>query len=183
MRLRRRRVHRRRTTTVLLLGTLYVLAGCQGGSDVGDGSPEGVRDESLRELQVPPSLGEAKRCTAVAKGVRSATSGGVVAGPFDNLATAARNTGVAKLWVAASEDQSRTEEDAVIRVEVAEGPVQGDPALYVRPFEDMVTVSPAPENGVERIYNGTVFVPSAVGTTLRITVTIGDATGCFLTRM
>lgn len=47
----------------------------------------------------------------------------------------------------------------------------------------MVAPTPTPANGVERMYNSTVFVPSKPGTTLRITVTIGDATGCFSTRL
>lgn len=182
MRLRRRHVARRHATTGLVLGALCTLTGCQGVSEEGDGSPGSARDGSVREVRVPPDLGRAKRCTTVAEGDRSATSGGVVAGPFDSLTKSSRKTGVAKLWVAPGK-QARTQEDAVIRVEVAKGPVQGDPAVYVRPAEGLMRVSPAPEHGVEKIYNGTVFVPSAAGTTLRITVTIGDATGCFLTRL
>lgn len=168
--------------TVLLLGALGTLTGCQGASEEGRNPPDGVRGGPAGEVQAPTSPGRGTNCTTVAEGVRIATSGGVVAGPFGNLATAARKSGVAKLWVA-SDDPPRTEADAVIRVEVANGPVQGDPAVYVRPFEGMVTVTHAPENGPDKIYNGTVFVPSATGTTIRITVTIGAATGCFLTRL
>ena len=165
---RRRRSRGRHPSAVLVLGSLCVVAGCH--------------DAPADDVKPPPGPGRGEHCTSVADGVRVETSGGVVAGPFDNLAEAAQKTGVAKFWVA-SQDRPRREDDAVIRVGVAEGPVRGDPALYVRPGEDMVTVTPAPENGVDRIYNGTVLVPSAEGTTLRITVTIGEATGCFLARL
>lgn len=168
---------------LLTLGTLGALAGCQDGSeeDLPAGS-DSAAEAPVKTVQAPPSLGTPPHCRNVASGDRFATSDGVIAGPFDSLAGAARRTGVAKLWVAPATKPSKRE-DALIQVKMADGPVQADPAVYVRRSQDMVKVTPAPANSVDKIYNGTIILPSAPGTTIRITVTIGAATGCFLTRL
>lgn len=170
---------------LLMLAGLGMLTSCQDGSQDDDhpaGSAPSATGEPVGRVQAPPSSVTKAECEKTTSGDRSATSGEVIAGPFDGLAGAARKTGVAKLWVAPA-TKTPDGEDAVIQVDVIEGPVQADSSVYVRSSENMVTVTPAPENGVNKIYNGTIVVPSAPGTTIRITVTIGDATGCFLTRL
>ncbi|WP_447034732.1 hypothetical protein [Streptomyces sp. DSM 118878] len=117
----------------------------------------------------------------VDEGAPSAKSGGVRAGPFDTTLSEG-NLGVTKFWVGTTKEQKALH-DALIRVEVISGGVQADPAVYVRRAEATVDVTPAPKRGPKEIYNGTIFVPTVSGTKLRITVTIGDQSGCFDTRV
>ncbi|GAA3883981.1 hypothetical protein ACWDR2_27445 [Streptomyces sp. NPDC003631] len=166
---------------LLLLATMGVLAACDDqGSATDDDHPSA--QDSARPVRAPTTAGAATRCTTVGDEEDSAISGGVIAGPFAGMRGAGHESGLAKFWVAASNRQSRTD-DAVIRVEVVDAERPSDPALYVRAAKDIKTVVPPPTAGPERIYNGTIFVPTSADTKLRITVTIGEATGCFVTRL
>jgi hypothetical protein len=179
MPLQRFSVPAQRATAALLVGALGTLVACQ--SESTGGSSRSPR-HTTSSVAVPSAPSTATRCEAVKDGTDSATSGGVIAGPFPSLQTAAQDSGIAKFWVA-SVKQPREPEDAVIKVEVADAGAASDPALYVRAANGLVTVTPSPTNGIQRIYNGTIFVPSEPDTNLRITVTIGEATGCFTTHL
>ncbi|MEU7962578.1 hypothetical protein AB0D09_03760 [Streptomyces sp. NPDC049097] len=177
MRMTRMRV----AATLLLLGTMGAAAACDDdGSATGDGRPS-VQDQA-RPVGAPTTPGTVTRCTTVGDEDESAASGGVIAGPFASMRAAGHDSGLAKFWVAASNRPSRAD-DAVIRVEVLDAEHPSDPALYVRAAKDIKTVVPSPTAGPARIYNGTIFVPSSAVAKLRITVTIGDATGCFVARL
>ncbi|EST39286.1 hypothetical protein N566_02800 [Streptomycetaceae bacterium MP113-05] len=71
----------------------------------------------------------------------------------------------------------------MIRVSIAQGSGQAPPALFVRRSEDMATITPAPASGVDKIYAGSIVFPSTPGAEIYLTVTIGDATGCFSTHL
>lgn len=171
----------RRCGAVLLLAG--VLAGCESAATDGSGSSstttQGTSGRGV--VSAPPSSARGARCLKVADDARSAESGGVQAGPFDTAALAA-SSGVAKFWVATAKEQ-KTPHDALIRVEAIGGVGPADPAVYVRPADATVAVTPTPKRGPKEIYNGTIFVPTASGAKLRITVTIGDESGCFETHV
>lgn len=136
----------------------------------------------MREaVTAPPRSVHGAPCVQVDDNARSADSGGVRAGPFGTALLAA-SSGVAKFWVTTTKEQ-RTLQDALIRVEAMSGVGPADPAVYVRPADAAVDVAPAPKRGPKEIYNGTIFVPTASGAKLRITVTIGDQSGCFDTHV
>jgi hypothetical protein len=100
------------------------------------------------------------------------TVGGVKAGPFGKLLREQRG-GVAKLWVA--QDPAAAPADALIRIEHVESRTV---AYYVR--DAAATSSPLGDDGKpsrDKIYPGSILLPPDGH--LRITVTIGRATGCF----
>jgi hypothetical protein len=165
--------------TLLLLGIVGAPAACDDDRPATDNSHRSSQ-ESARPVQAPSAQGTATHCTTVGEGDESATSGGVIAGPFASKLAAP--SGITKFWVAASKEPTEPE-DAIIRVEAGDARASSDPALYVRAAKDIKTVISPPPDGPEHIYNGTIFVPTSKGTKLRITVTIGEATGCFVTRL
>lgn len=159
------------------------LTACHSGAGDGSGSSSSpAQGAGVREaVSTPPSSVHGAHCRKVDDNARSAESGGVRAGPFGTAFLAA-SSGVAKFWVATTTEQ-KTLHDALIRVEAIAGVGPADPAVYVRRADAAVAVTPAPKRGPKEIYNGTIFVPTASGTKLRITVTIGDQSGCFDTHV
>ncbi|QFY09118.1 hypothetical protein GBF35_22795 [Nonomuraea phyllanthi] len=109
-------------------------------------------------------------------GDKGATAGGVRAGPFGQTMKGQRG-GVAKLWVA--QDPYRGAADALIKVDHVNS---GTVAYYVR--DKAATATPLDDDGKplpEPMYPGSIMLPSEG--TVRITVTIGDSSGCFVVRL
>jgi hypothetical protein len=109
-------------------------------------------------------------------GEKGASAGGVRVGPFGQALRGQRG-GVAKLWVA--QDPQRGPADALIKVDHVES---GTVAYYIR---DKAAIStPLNDDGTpvrDPIYPGSVMLP-AEGT-VRITVTIGGSSGCFVLKL
>ncbi|WP_188193221.1 hypothetical protein [Nonomuraea sp. SYSU D8015] len=105
-------------------------------------------------------------------GDKGASAGGVRAGPF-GAAMREQHGGVAKLWVA--RDSGKERADALIRVEHVESRTV---AYYVRDAAATSTV--LNDDGTpsgDTIYPGSILLPADGH--VRITVTIGRASGCF----
>ncbi|GAA4230948.1 hypothetical protein FHR32_005732 [Streptosporangium album] len=105
-------------------------------------------------------------------GEKGASAGGVRAGPFGRTLRQ-QHGGVAKLWVA--QDPHKGSADALIKVDHVES---GTIAYYVR--DAAATSTPLNDDGTpsrDSIYPGSVLLPADGH--VRITVTIGRASGCF----
>ncbi|MEV1167890.1 hypothetical protein [Nonomuraea sp. NPDC049784] len=105
-------------------------------------------------------------------GDKGTSVGGVRAGPFGSGLRGQRG-GVAKLWVA--QDPVKGRADALIRVEHVES---GTVAYYVR--DAAATASVLNDDGSpsrDTIYPGSILLPADGH--VRITVSIGRASGCF----
>jgi hypothetical protein len=105
-------------------------------------------------------------------GENGASAGGVRAGPF-GAALRQQHGGVAKFWVAQAPYKGRAE--ALIKIDhVSSGTV----AYYVR--DAAATSIPLNDDGTptkDPIYPGSVLLPADGH--IRITITIGPASGCF----
>ncbi len=125
----------------------------------------------------------ATACRNVPPEEQESQSDGVRAGPFDSMgAGGPHDYGVSKFWVAVAAGEYAPR--ALLRVEeVGDSRIDdSEPAFYVRTYK----ATPVPDDAAGASGNpkvtafpGTIFLPSK-GTTVRITVTIGNHTGCFL---
>lgn len=106
-----------------------------------------------------------------------ATAGKVKAGPLGDM-LAQQAGGGAKFWV--QQDPYVGPADAVIRVEI---PGPNTTAYYLRPWEERATPQPAngsaSPSGPVGFYPGAIMLPRE-GQKVRITVTIGPESGCFI---
>ncbi|KOG87390.1 hypothetical protein ADK38_25705 [Streptomyces varsoviensis] len=127
-----------------------------------------------------PTGRAAATCRTVSPDENEPQSGGVYAGPFYTMD--AGLGGPIKFWVAVAAGESAPQ--ALLRVEAIPkgGGEPSEPAFYVR--TDKAT--PVPEDSTEAAsgptltaFPGQIFLPGK-GQTVKITVTIGDHTGCFL---
>ncbi|WP_433517124.1 hypothetical protein ACQP2T_17170 [Nonomuraea sp. CA-143628] len=105
-------------------------------------------------------------------GEKGASVGGVRAGPFGAYLRQQRG-GVAKLWVA--QDPGKGPADALIRVEHVES---GTIAYFVRDAAaTATTVNDDGKPSGDTIYPGAILLPRDGH--VRITISIGRASGCF----
>ncbi|MEV0592794.1 hypothetical protein [Nonomuraea cavernae] len=105
-------------------------------------------------------------------GEKGASAGGVRAGPF-GAALRRQSGGVAKFWVAQA--RRRGPADALIKVDHVDS---GTVAYYVR--DAAATATTLGDDGrptKDKIYPGSVLLPA--DGRIRITITIGPASGCF----
>ncbi|HLU74965.1 MAG TPA: hypothetical protein VKZ82_22495 [Nonomuraea sp.] len=142
------------------------------------GPPEAVPPPSTVAWTTPvsppatPSSGGVPCVDVDRAGDEGASVGGVRAGPFgENLRS--QRGGVAKLWVA--QDPVKGHLDALIRVEHVESRTV---AYYVRDAAATAAVVNDDGSLEDRIYPGSILLPREGR--VRITVSIGDASGCFV---